>query len=38
MSRFDPSHSQAAGAPRPACFPLSQTAALAVSAPLEIAR
>lgn len=38
MSRFTLSLFQAEGAPRPVCSLIRQTAALAASAPLEIAR
>jgi hypothetical protein len=38
MNCFVPFLFQAAGASRPVCFPLSQTAACAASAPLETAR
>ncbi len=38
MSRSDLFLSQAEGAPRPVCSLIRQTAALAASAPLEIAR
>jgi hypothetical protein len=38
MSRSDLSLSQAEGTPRPVCSLIRQTAALAASAPLEIAR
>jgi len=38
MSRTAPFLSQAAGAPRPTCFLIRQTAAFAASAPLEIIR